>query len=109
MTNVLGDALAAGIIAHVCEKDFAPKPPPVRTACLGEQGDAGDTTALTQHTCSFKKLKLYFFFLQQDPVSNTEKFPPAETSHLQPKDNVIEMIEETLLDQTGVHYNICQV
>uniref|UniRef100_A0A8C3NGN4 Amino acid transporter n=1 Tax=Geospiza parvula TaxID=87175 RepID=A0A8C3NGN4_GEOPR len=30
MTNVLGDALAAGIIAHVCQKDFAPKPPPVR-------------------------------------------------------------------------------
>uniref|UniRef100_A0A8C0BVX3 Amino acid transporter n=1 Tax=Buteo japonicus TaxID=224669 RepID=A0A8C0BVX3_9AVES len=27
MTNVLGDALAAGIVAHVCEKDFAPKPP----------------------------------------------------------------------------------
>ncbi|XP_074834261.1 excitatory amino acid transporter 5-like [Carettochelys insculpta] len=25
MTNVLGDALAAGIIAHVCQKDFAPK------------------------------------------------------------------------------------
>nr|XP_020636563.1 excitatory amino acid transporter 5-like [Pogona vitticeps] len=27
MTNVLGDALAAGIIAHICRKDFAPKPP----------------------------------------------------------------------------------
>ncbi|KAF7235899.1 Excitatory amino acid transporter 5 [Varanus komodoensis] len=27
MTNVLGDALAAGIIAHVCREDFAPKPP----------------------------------------------------------------------------------
>lgn len=26
MTNVLGDALAAGIIAHVCQKDFAVKP-----------------------------------------------------------------------------------
>uniref|UniRef100_A0A669QLT8 Amino acid transporter n=1 Tax=Phasianus colchicus TaxID=9054 RepID=A0A669QLT8_PHACC len=30
MTNVLGDALAAGIIQHVCEKDFAPKPPKAR-------------------------------------------------------------------------------
>uniref|UniRef100_A0A8D2LKE6 Amino acid transporter n=1 Tax=Varanus komodoensis TaxID=61221 RepID=A0A8D2LKE6_VARKO len=29
MTNVLGDALAAGIIAHVCREDFAPKPPEV--------------------------------------------------------------------------------
>ncbi|XP_059687689.1 excitatory amino acid transporter 5 [Gavia stellata] len=73
MTNVLGDALAAGIIAHICKKDFAPKPP------------------------------------TQDPVSNTDKFPSVETSHLRPKDNVIEMIEETLFDQTGVHYNICQV
>uniref|UniRef100_A0A8D0FWD0 Amino acid transporter n=1 Tax=Strix occidentalis caurina TaxID=311401 RepID=A0A8D0FWD0_STROC len=63
MTNVLGDALAAGIVAHVCEKDFAP--------------------------------------------NNTDKFPSVETSHL--KDNVIEMIEETLFDQTGVHYSICQV
>uniref|UniRef100_A0A8B9TB19 Amino acid transporter n=1 Tax=Anas platyrhynchos TaxID=8839 RepID=A0A8B9TB19_ANAPL len=31
MTNVLGDALAAGIIQHICEKDFAPKPPKVGT------------------------------------------------------------------------------
>lgn len=48
-------------------------------------------------------------FLQQDPVSNTDKFPSAETSRLHSKGNVIEMIDETLLDQTGVHYNICQV
>ncbi|XP_026547072.1 excitatory amino acid transporter 5-like [Notechis scutatus] len=27
MTNVLGDALAAGIIAHIFRKDFAPKEP----------------------------------------------------------------------------------
>ncbi|XP_010001713.1 PREDICTED: excitatory amino acid transporter 5-like [Chaetura pelagica] len=72
MTNVLGDALAAGIIAHVCEKDFAPKPP--------VQGAGG----------------------------SADKCPSAETSHLHPKDNVIEMIEETLLDPTA-HYNICQV
>uniref|UniRef100_A0A663F3U7 Amino acid transporter n=1 Tax=Aquila chrysaetos chrysaetos TaxID=223781 RepID=A0A663F3U7_AQUCH len=37
MTNVLGDALAAGIVAHVCEKDFAPKSPTVCIACLGDQ------------------------------------------------------------------------
>uniref|UniRef100_A0A8B9BLZ1 Amino acid transporter n=1 Tax=Anser brachyrhynchus TaxID=132585 RepID=A0A8B9BLZ1_9AVES len=45
MTNVLGDALAAGIIQHICEKDFAPKPPKVRTACLGEQGNTGHIRA----------------------------------------------------------------
>lgn len=42
-------------------------------------------------------------------MSNTDKFLSAETSHLHPKDKGIEMTEETLLDQTGVHYNICQV
>lgn len=68
-----------------------------------------DMAGQAQGTCSLQKLKLCSFFLQQDPVSNTDKFPPAETSHLHPKDNVIEMIDETLLDQTGVHYNICQV
>uniref|UniRef100_A0A8B9IM11 Amino acid transporter n=1 Tax=Anser cygnoides TaxID=8845 RepID=A0A8B9IM11_ANSCY len=51
MTNVLGDALAAGIIQHICEKDFAPKPPKVRTACLGEQ---------TQGKCSIRKIKQHF-------------------------------------------------
>ncbi|KAM8794966.1 excitatory amino acid transporter 5-like [Eudromia elegans] len=73
MTNVLGDALAAGIIAHVCEKDFAPKPP------------------------------------EKDPANDTDKFPSVEISLLQPKDNLIEMLEETLAEQTGIHYNICQV
>lgn len=49
------------------------------------------------------------FFLQQDPVSDTDKFPSAKASHPHPKDNVIDMIEGTLLDPPGVHYNICQV
>ncbi|XP_075759458.1 excitatory amino acid transporter 5-like isoform X1 [Pelodiscus sinensis] len=73
MTNVLGDALAAGIIAHVCQKDFAPKPE------------------------------------KQDPMSNTEKLSSAENLLLPPKDHVMEMIVETLSEQTGVNYNICQV
>ncbi|XP_015741969.1 excitatory amino acid transporter 5-like isoform X2 [Coturnix japonica] len=73
MTNVLGDALAAGIIQHVCKKDFAPKPP------------------------------------EQDTVSDTDKFPSAEPPLLHPKDNVIHLLEDTLFEQMGVHYNICQV
>lgn len=108
MTNVLSDALAAGIIAHVCEKDFAPKPLPVCTAWWDGRG-SWDMAGQAQGSCSLQKLKLCFFFLQQDPVSNTDKFPSAETSRLHSKGNVIEMIDETLLDQTGVHYNICQV
>lgn len=73
---------------------------------VGEQGVTGHGRT---GTCSLQKLKLALFFLQQEPVSNTDKFPCAETSHLHHKDNGIEMLEETLLDQTGVHYNICQV
>uniref|UniRef100_A0A493TSJ8 Amino acid transporter n=1 Tax=Anas platyrhynchos platyrhynchos TaxID=8840 RepID=A0A493TSJ8_ANAPP len=49
MTNVLGDALAAGIIQHICEKDFAPKPPKVGTACLGEQVNTGHIRARDRH------------------------------------------------------------
>lgn len=57
MTNVLGDALAAGIIAHVCQKDFAPKPPPVRVPCWEGKG-AWDRARQAQGTCSLQKLKL---------------------------------------------------
>lgn len=57
MTNVLGDALAAGIIAHVCEKDFAPKPPPVRAARWEGRG-SWDMAGQAQGTCSLQKLKL---------------------------------------------------
>uniref|UniRef100_A0A8D0L2H2 Amino acid transporter n=1 Tax=Sphenodon punctatus TaxID=8508 RepID=A0A8D0L2H2_SPHPU len=73
MANVLGDALAAGIIAHICQEDFAPRPD------------------------------------KQDPVNNMEKSPSTETSLLHPKDHVIEMIGDALLEKTGVNYNICQV
>lgn len=57
MTNVLGDALAAGIIAHVCQKDFAPKPPPVRAAWWEGRG-AWDRAGQAQGTCSLQKSKL---------------------------------------------------
>ncbi|XP_044276925.1 excitatory amino acid transporter 5-like [Varanus komodoensis] len=44
MTNVLGDALAAGIIAHVCREDFAPKPE--RKALLTSSGRCRRTIRL---------------------------------------------------------------
>lgn len=62
MTNVLGDALAAGIIQHICEKDFAPKPPKVGTACLGEQANTGHIRARDRYKekCSIRKIKQHF-------------------------------------------------
>uniref|UniRef100_A0A8C9L2Q5 Amino acid transporter n=1 Tax=Serinus canaria TaxID=9135 RepID=A0A8C9L2Q5_SERCA len=57
MTNVLGDALAAGIIAHVCQKDFAPKSSPVRAAWWEGRG-SWDMAGQAQGTCSLQKLKL---------------------------------------------------
>uniref|UniRef100_A0A8C3BFL2 Amino acid transporter n=1 Tax=Cairina moschata TaxID=8855 RepID=A0A8C3BFL2_CAIMO len=62
MTNVLGDALAAGIIQHICEKDFAPKPPKVGTACLGEQVNTGHIRARDRYKekCSIRKIKQHF-------------------------------------------------
>uniref|UniRef100_A0A8C9FDX6 Amino acid transporter n=1 Tax=Pavo cristatus TaxID=9049 RepID=A0A8C9FDX6_PAVCR len=109
MTNVLGDALAAGIIQHVCEKDFAPKPPKVRpVGCSGSMGHSEATQ--TQRAWLVKKLKRHFYlFSQQDTVSDTDKFPSAEPPLLHPKDNVIQLLEDTPFEQMGVHYNICQV
>uniref|UniRef100_A0A5F8G3F3 Amino acid transporter n=1 Tax=Monodelphis domestica TaxID=13616 RepID=A0A5F8G3F3_MONDO len=72
MINVLGDALAAGIMAHICRKDFArdvgtEKPPPCdpkpvsleeivasqRNGCVksmsGAHGPALDTALLSHH------------------------------------------------------------
>lgn len=108
MTNVLGDALAAGIIQHVCEKDFAPKAPKVRL--VGYSGSTGHSEATqTQRTRLVKKLKQHLYlFSQQDTASNTDKFPSAEPPLLHPKDNVIHL-EDSLFEQMGGHYNICQV
>uniref|UniRef100_A0A8C9KUW2 Amino acid transporter n=1 Tax=Serinus canaria TaxID=9135 RepID=A0A8C9KUW2_SERCA len=49
MTNVLGDALAAGIIAHVCQKDFAPKSSPVRAAWWEGRGSWDMAGQLISH------------------------------------------------------------
>uniref|UniRef100_A0A6I8PE81 Amino acid transporter n=1 Tax=Ornithorhynchus anatinus TaxID=9258 RepID=A0A6I8PE81_ORNAN len=45
MTNVLGDALAAGIIAHVCHEDFVPKPEEVCPlgACIPSATQGGSS------------------------------------------------------------------
>ncbi|XP_060088644.1 excitatory amino acid transporter 5-like [Heteronotia binoei] len=72
MTNVLGDALAAGIIAHICQEDFAPR-------------------------------------AANDSRSSQEKPVLAEAIVTCPKDHVLQIIEEVLLERTGINYSICQV
>uniref|UniRef100_A0A8C3SD44 Amino acid transporter n=1 Tax=Chelydra serpentina TaxID=8475 RepID=A0A8C3SD44_CHESE len=60
MTNVLGDALAAGIIAHVCQKDFAPNPEKVRISIWEKKRGVpeclGGSEELQQHNCTGQKL-----------------------------------------------------
>ncbi|XP_048354858.1 excitatory amino acid transporter 5-like [Sphaerodactylus townsendi] len=73
MTNVLGDALAAGIIAHLCQEDFAVRLP------------------------------------KEDSGSNKDKPVLAEGILTYPKDHVLDLIDEVLLEQTGINYNVCQV
>uniref|UniRef100_A0A8C3XNF7 Amino acid transporter n=1 Tax=Chelydra serpentina TaxID=8475 RepID=A0A8C3XNF7_CHESE len=111
MTNVLGDALAAGIIAHVCQKDFAPNPEKVRISIWEKKRGVpelkSNTETVGRSGSTIKSISS--LFLQQDPVSNTEKLSSAENSLLQPKDHMMETIVETLSERTGVNYNICQV
>ncbi|MBN3316390.1 EAA5 protein, partial [Atractosteus spatula] len=81
MINVLGDALAAGIIAHICRKDFQTDPNKV------------------WHY--FYSIYLYFctyIFL------GTFEIPLLAN-----KDCVFEVIGDTVTERPTVYYNICQV
>lgn len=81
MTNVLGDALAAGIIAHVCEKDFAPKPPAVRTVCAGERGTRWFRTDSAQVLTANR----LFSFCSKIQSATRTSFPPQRPLTRTPK------------------------
>ncbi|XP_054835433.1 excitatory amino acid transporter 5-like [Eublepharis macularius] len=49
MTNVLGDALAAGIIAHICREDFTPRSP------KQDSGSTKDKPVLAEATLIYPK------------------------------------------------------
>uniref|UniRef100_A0AAY4ETZ4 Amino acid transporter n=1 Tax=Denticeps clupeoides TaxID=299321 RepID=A0AAY4ETZ4_9TELE len=79
MINVLGDALAAGIIAHLCRKDFPPR----------EEGNSG---APNSHN-----------------LQNMQNVPATEVPLLAGKDCVFEVIGDAVIEKPTVYYNICQV
>ncbi|KTG33213.1 hypothetical protein cypCar_00021081 [Cyprinus carpio] len=81
MINVLGDALAAGIIGHLCRKDF----PPDRTAKAN--GAAQDSQT----------------------AQNMENVPLTEVPLLGGKDCILEVVGDTVFERPTVYYNICQV
>ncbi|KAK7119696.1 hypothetical protein R3I94_021504 [Phoxinus phoxinus] len=81
MINVLGDALAAGIIAHLCRKDF----PPDREAKANEAKQDTQT------------------------ARNMENVPLTEVPLLAGKDCIFEVVGDTVFERPTVYYNICQV
>uniref|UniRef100_A0A8B9KYE3 Amino acid transporter n=1 Tax=Astyanax mexicanus TaxID=7994 RepID=A0A8B9KYE3_ASTMX len=84
MINVLGDALAAGIIAHLCRKDFP-------TAHASERGKASELPRNTHNT------------------QNMENVPLTEVPLISGKDCIFEVVGETVIERPTVYYNICQV
>ncbi|XP_016324045.1 excitatory amino acid transporter 5 [Sinocyclocheilus anshuiensis] len=81
MINVLGDALAAGIIGHLCRKDF----PPDRAA--NANGAAQDNQT----------------------AQNMENVPLTKVPLLGGKDCILEVVGDTVFERPTVYYNICQV
>uniref|UniRef100_A0A673GIX0 Amino acid transporter n=1 Tax=Sinocyclocheilus rhinocerous TaxID=307959 RepID=A0A673GIX0_9TELE len=81
MINVLGDALAAGIIGHLCRKDF----PPDRAAKAN--GAAQDSQT----------------------AQNMENVPLTKVPLLGGKDCILEVVGDTVFERPTVYYNICQV
>ncbi|XP_077060378.1 solute carrier family 1 member 8a [Siphateles boraxobius] len=81
MINVLGDALAAGIIAHLCRKDF----PPDREAKANEAKQDTQT------------------------AHNMDNVPLTEVPLLAGKDCIFEVVGDTVFERPTVYYNICQV
>uniref|UniRef100_A0AAR2IPR2 Amino acid transporter n=1 Tax=Pygocentrus nattereri TaxID=42514 RepID=A0AAR2IPR2_PYGNA len=84
MINVLGDALAAGIIAHLCRKDF-----PRDTVQNEDEG--GKPSGSSQG------------------AQNMENVPLTEVPLIAGKDCIFEVVGDTVIERPTVYYNICQV
>ncbi|XP_017334046.1 excitatory amino acid transporter 5 [Ictalurus punctatus] len=79
MINVLGDSLAAGIIGHLCQKNFA----------TDKRGPAGGSCQNRNHSQHMENL--------------------AEVPLLAGKDCMYEVVGDTVIERPTVYYNICQV
>lgn len=98
MTNVLGDALAAGIIAHIFRKEFAPKVTPKKHESRSVWSTEGGGW-----------FPFIFSFLspplQKDTVN--ERLVWAETASPPPQDPLGQGTEEAPPGQNG--HCICEV
>ncbi|XP_060797640.1 excitatory amino acid transporter 5 isoform X1 [Neoarius graeffei] len=81
MINVLGDSLAAGIIGHLCRKNFT-------------TDKGGSASGSCQN---------------RDHGRNMENAHLTEVPLLAGKDCVYEVVGDTVIERPTVYYNICQV
>ncbi|XP_051739850.1 solute carrier family 1 member 8b isoform X3 [Ctenopharyngodon idella] len=84
MINVLGDALAAGIMAHVCRKDF--------------QKDIPSTT-------NTERRDTVISFGNQ----SVQSFPTSEVPLLANRDYILEVVGDQVIERPTTCYNLCQV
>uniref|UniRef100_A0A8C5RW00 Amino acid transporter n=1 Tax=Laticauda laticaudata TaxID=8630 RepID=A0A8C5RW00_LATLA len=96
MTNVLGDALAAGIIAHIFRKEFTPKVSP-------EEGWSQSSRS-TEGGCWLYSLSS-FSAPPKEPMN--EQLVWAEATSPHPLESGAQEIEEALAGQNG--HCICEV
>ncbi|XP_042574534.1 excitatory amino acid transporter 5-like isoform X1 [Cyprinus carpio] len=84
MINVLGDALAAGIMAHVCRKDF--------------QKDS-------QSSSNSERRDTVISFGNQ----SVQSFPTSEVPLLANRDYILEVVGDQVIERPTACYNLCQV
>ncbi|MGH0154104.1 UNVERIFIED_CONTAM: hypothetical protein FKN15_035809 [Acipenser sinensis] len=117
MVNVLGDALAAGIIAHLCRKDLLPYsdkdiligkiqnlpaseiPLQARKDSVFE--DLGDVAT--------EKLAVYYNIAQDILIGKIQNLPASEIPLQARKDRVFEDLGDVATEKPAVYYNIAQV
>uniref|UniRef100_A0A8B9L764 Amino acid transporter n=1 Tax=Astyanax mexicanus TaxID=7994 RepID=A0A8B9L764_ASTMX len=84
MINVLGDALAAGIMAHLCRKDFQPKGPP--------NNDQRRDTVTSYYG-----------------NQSVQSIPSSEVPLIANRDYILEVVGDQVIERPTAYYNLCQV
>ncbi|XP_030629506.1 solute carrier family 1 member 8b [Chanos chanos] len=82
MINVLGDALAAGIMAHLCRKDF--------------QKDFPKNTERRDTVISYGN-------------QSVQSIPSSEVPLIANRDYILEVVGDTVIERPTTYYNLCQV
>uniref|UniRef100_A0A3B4DQH1 Amino acid transporter n=1 Tax=Pygocentrus nattereri TaxID=42514 RepID=A0A3B4DQH1_PYGNA len=84
MINVLGDALAAGIMAHLCRKDFQPNVP--------RNNDQRRDTVTSYYG-----------------NQSVQSIPSSEVPLIANRDYILEVVGDQVIERPTAFYNLCQV